>query len=629
MKNDSKEEFIETLDFDSGTSLNEKAKENGEDTVEMLDFETDQKVSNEIDEMLDFIDLNEVKKDKSEKEINELLDSAGNKQNKVEITASDKKLDEYVPSIKDFNIKNAKTRKIVKKVMLYVIIVMLVGFEFFINKTGDLLNDLIVYASDNDPIRIIEDDKYGYIDYTGDVVVNPKYTYGEEFVNGYAIVRDSSSLPLIIDKGGKVVAKSGTYFSLYRAGTDIIASKITDDGLKYGILDKSLKEKTDFEYDLISSEDGCYSFTIDNTVGIINLDGDVVFTYKLTDSDDKAITVKASSVTDDDYVTYAVVTVNKTSQIVNLNDGTSVYSPTLNEITPLENNVFEEDVNGNKRYVYVYDNEVVLELDGYNSLSLQSISAGVLKAINGNYDYEYISTKTKGQIDENITEDNSFYGDDVFMYYSYNVTRKANDIVLVKNGEAYKTIEADFTVSSPFQNGFAIIKYDDGTYGYLSEDGELLNDERYVEAQSFDSYGDAIAKTSSGYGVINQDGDVIIKFENEDVKMASSEVKQKTESNRNNVFYAVKKDSMYVLYDSNANSVKELHYIDVLFDDKYPVVKLSNDSQDLLLTTENLNEISLTSFNNEYEAHDNYIIVKNEYYNYNGKLIYTNDSIES
>ena len=139
---------------------------------------------------------------------------------------------------------------------------MLLGFEFFINKTGEALNDLIVYASDNQPIRIVQNDKYGYIDYTGDKIVNPKYNYGENFIKGYAIVKNSSNLPLIIDKGGKEAVKTGEYFSLYRANTDIIASKVTKKGLKYGILDANLKTKTDFIYDAISYKNGVYTIVL-------------------------------------------------------------------------------------------------------------------------------------------------------------------------------------------------------------------------------------------------------------------------------------------------------------------------------------------------------------------------------
>ncbi len=197
-------------------SEDESIELSAQETVEMLDFENDIKVSSEIDEMLDFIEITP-KKSQNE-ELEELLDTVSNSETVLKIEEPNSKIDEYIPSIKDFNIKSAKTRKIVKKAMLYVIIVMLLGFEFFITKANNTLDDIRVYASDTDPIKIVQNDKYGYIDYTGRKVVNPKYSYGEDFINGYAIAKDSSNLPFILDKGGNEVAPVGTYFSLYRAG---------------------------------------------------------------------------------------------------------------------------------------------------------------------------------------------------------------------------------------------------------------------------------------------------------------------------------------------------------------------------------------------------------------------------
>ena len=614
-----KDEEIETLDFEDN-------KPSLDDTVEMLDFEADKKISNEIDEMLDFLDV--TPKNDGENKASELIEkiTEDKEKTKIELDAGKEKLEEYKPSIKDFNIKSAKTRKYVKKGMLYVIIVMLLGFEFFINKTGDALNDLVVYASDNEPIKIEENAKYGYIDYTGDKIVNPKYLYGEDFIKGYAIVKNGSDLPLIINKGGKEVVKAGEYFSLYRANSDIIASKVTKDGLKYGILDSNLKEKTPFKYDVISYKNGVYSYVLDNDVGLINEDGKKIYTYKLTDRDDKGIDVTPSSVTSDNYQRYGVVKVNKTSLIVNLKDGKVVSSPTLNEIVPEENNVFYEVIaSGSKRYMYVEDNKIILESETYNSVSIPSIKTGILKAINNSFKYEYISTKTQSEIKKDLSDNNSFYGDNIFMYTDYDAKKRVNTINLVKEGVVFKTISPDFEVYKPYKNGFAIIKYKDGTYGYLNENGDLLNDTHYIEAGEFDSYGDAVAKTENGYGVINKDGKTIINFENSEIKMASSNVKLKSLANRNNVFYAVRKENGYRLYNSKGKKFNNVVYNDITFDENYPILKLSTDENDILITTEDKNKIGLTSFNTNYEAHENYIIIKNEYYNYKGKLIYTKE----
>lgn len=612
-----KDEEIETLDFEDN-------KPSLDDTVEMLDFEADKKVSNEIDEMLDFLDVST--NDNKENEVNELIEkiTEDKEKTKIELDAGKEKLEEYTPSIKDFNIKSARARKYVKKGMLYVIIVMLLGFEFFINKTGDALNDLVVYASDNEPIKIEQNDKYGYIDYTGDKIVNPKYLYGEDFIKGYAIVKNGSDLPLIINKGGKEVVKAGEYFSLYRANSDIIASKVTKDGLKYGILDASLKEKTPFEYDLISYKNGVYTYVSKNNVGLINENGKKIYTYKLTDRDDKGIDVTPSNVTNEDYQRYGVVRVNKTSLIVNLKDGKVISSPTLNEIIPEENNIFYEVIaSGSKRYMYVEDNKIVLESETYNSLSIPSIETGIIKAINNSYSYEYISIKTLTEIKKQLAETDIFYGDGIFVYNDYDSKKRINTIKLVKDGSVFKTITGDYKIYKAYKNGFAIVQYSDGKYGYLNEDGDLLNETHYLETGEFDLYGDAIAKTDTGYGVINKSGKIIIKFENQEIRGATEKVKLNSIADRNNIFYAVRYDNAFRLYNNKGKKIDDTLYNDVQFDNNYPILKLSTEEEDFIMTVPNNGKINLTSFNTNYEAHKNYIIIKNEYYNYKGKLIYT------
>lgn len=618
-------EEVETLDFD----MDDKSPK---DEIEMLDFEIDRKISDEIDEMLDFMDTPKVKEDNNNEieQLESLLETSKNDKTDVEIDASLEKLDDYEPSLKDFNIKNALTRKIVKKSMLYIIIAMLIGFEFFITKSGDALNNLVVYASDNQPIKIVQNEKYGYIDYFGDKIVNPKYTYGEDFLKGYAIVKNTSNLPLIIDKGGKEVVKTGDYFTIYRAKTDIIVSKVTKKGLKFGILDANLKKKTDFEYDSITYKDGVYTFVKDNTVGLINESGKEVYSYKLTNKEDKTIDVVPCPVTNIDYQRYGVVTINSSSFIVNLNDGTNVYSPTLDQIVPVQNNVFYKlSQDKIKTFIYVENNKVLVESESYNSLSIDSIETGVLKAINTNYNYEFISTKTLEQLSKGLTNEDTYYGDGVFVYNAHNYKRNKDALVFVKNGEAYKTLDKTYSIYKPFKNGVATVKFEDETYGYINEDAELITDKRFISVTDFDEYGEAIAQTNDGYGVINKNGKTIIEFENEEIKMASNEVKTSSISNSTNVFYAVKKSGKFNLYNSKGKKVNKERYTDVILDEHYPIIKVATDIKDSIIIAENFKEISLTTFNAKYEAYENYIIIKNEYYNYKGKLIYVDNSKES
>ena len=623
---------IEILDFD--LSDEPEVEKNDitldEEEIEMLDFELDQMVSNEIDEMLDFFDDDEAPLTEEivvEESLNELLENIKPTIDKVEIVANEEALEEYIPSLKDFNIKSAKKRKVVRKAMVYTIIVMLMGFQFLISNAGETLNELRVYASSNDPIRVIQNNKYGYIDYTGTKITNPKYLYGEKFVKGYAIVKNSSNMSLIIDKGGNEVVESGKYFSMFRAGEDIVAAKNTKAGLKYGILDANLKTKVKFEYDSIIYTEDVYTFKNNNTVGVINKSGKVIYEYELTDNDDKSINVVASSVTNKDYERYAVVTVNSSSQIINLNDGSIVTKPTLNLITPEENNIFYETKKKSKVYYYVQNNDVIFESDDYISMKIDSIESGVIKALNNSYDYEFISTKTLKKIDD-INEKESYIGENIFVYKTYDFNSNSNKYAFVNNGKTINTIKANFTFENSFKNGIAIVKYNDGTYNYINEQGEFISELKFVSVTEFDKAGEAIAQTKDGYGVINKEGKIIIPFENNDVKMVSYKVKVKSSALDNDVFYAVKKDKKYVLYNSKGKKVNRTYYNDVIFDEEYPLFKASTDIYDYLITSEKLSEMILPSIDTKYKAYKNYIVINNKYYNYNGKMIYVSKDIE-
>ena len=285
-----------------------------------------------------------------------------------------------------------------------------------------------------------------------------------------------------------------------------------------------------------------------------------------------------------------------------------------------------QDKTGNKNYLYVYNNDVIVERMNVSSISVPSITSGVITVLNKDYTYEYISATSKEKIKKNLSKENVYYADNYFIYNNYNYKINKEEFVFVSNGVIKKIINKDFTIESNFINGIATIRFDDGMYSYINEEGNIITELKFVQADSFDKYGDAIAKTSEGYGILNKDGKIVIPFENKEIKMLNSNVKIKNQTD-SNVFYAVKKDNRFALYNSKGKRRGNDFYNDIIFDEKYPLFKASNDAYDLLITSKDLDEIKLTSFNSEYKAYENYIIVKNEYYNYNGKNIYTDNSI--
>ena len=161
----------------------------------------------------------------------------------------------------------------------------------------------------------------------------------------------------------------------------------------------------------------------------------------------------------------------------------------------------------------------------------------------------------------------------------------------------------------------------------MDTDGKIITDKHFIEVNSFDFFGEAIAKTNDGYGVINKSGKEIISFDNIDLKMVGENVKKNSASLTNNVFYAVKKDNRYALYNKNGKRYDNKYYNDVLFDNDYNIVKVSSDLYDMIIFPSTKKSINITSFNTEYKAYSDYIIIKNEYYNYKGKLIYVDKTI--
>lgn len=598
-----------------------KEKNTLNDDVETLDFE----VSNEIEEVLDFVET--PKKDKKEnKFLDDILSNAKKDKQDISIDLTKEKLDEYKPSLKDFNIKSAKKRKIVKKVLVYTIIVMLFTIEFLIEKAGNTLNDLKVYASNNNPIRIILNEKYGYIDNSGNKLVNPKYLYGEEFIDGFAIVKNGSNLPLIIDKGGKVVEESGKYFSIYRADKNIIASKATKDGLKYGVLSSYLKKFIPFKYDTLYYVDGVYTYSKENEVGIINKEGKEIYKFELTDKDDKIINIDISKINDKKFNQYGVVKVNSSSVIINVETGKVVFGATLENVVVDNNNVFYIEDKNKKRYLYVYNDEIVLESDTYSSITVDSIGSGIIKAINNKFKTEYISVKTKEQLDKTISSNSVCFGDNIFVYKTRDYKKNKNVYNLVKNGEVYNTLYDIYGINKCYSNGLMIVKYEDGKYGIVDEEGKFINKEHYDSVEKFDKFGDAIVTQNGNYGVINKNGKEVLKTKYDYIVMAPYNTKVITSNNSFNVFYAAKNKNEYELYNKNGKKVDKETYNDVLFDEKYPIVKLATSYDDKILLIENNKKVTIPTFTYEYQAFENYIIIDKEYYNYNGKMIYMDNS---
>ncbi len=591
-----------------------------EDKDDIID-DSDEKLSKTIIDTLDIIDDTPSKK---AEEFETILSNVKEKE-KADIIPKAEKIVDYKPGIRDLYIKNKRTKVLLTKAFSVIIICILLFSQFFISKVGDVLDSIIIYATNDKPIKIVENSRIGYIDAYGARIVNPKYIYGEDYVKNYAIVKNSNNLPLVIDRVGNEKFFVGEYFSLYRNNNYIIASKITKKGLKYGVFSSNLDTVVKFNYDLISAYDYCFSYVKGNTVGIINLNGKEIFIYKLNDEDNKKIYVRVSK-SDNNNQIYGVVTVNETSSIINLITGKVVYNSTLNSIESKGNNLFLEinkNNNNNKKYIYIYDDKQLVNTDEYINITIPNITSGVIKVINKNQKVEFLYANTLRPVSSKLLEEDTFYGEDIFLYKTYDYKKSKVMYSGIKNFENIFNVYVP-SVRSGFVNGFAIIANSDNKYNFIDKNGNILSDQYYDDVTAFSLTGYAIVKSNNKYGVINKYGKLAIKFEYDEIVGFNDRALKYAFLNTKKNIFGLKKDNKYIITDMSGNKILDKEYSRIKFDKKYDVIKLENDNA-YLYSFKKEKLIKISSFDINYKSHENYYEIDNKLYNYSGKLIYDKD----
>ncbi|MDR1898040.1 MAG: WG repeat-containing protein [Prevotellaceae bacterium] len=118
-------------------------------------------------------------------------------------------------------------------------------------------------------ITSIDFEKYGFIDQSGEVVIDIKYDIAHDFQGGLAVVKEENSDYGIIDKTGNTVLP--LEYSAIEIKRDYIVLKKRDSG--YGIMDKSGKVICPLKYDeIIFSKEGYTTFRQSNGYGVISPD---------------------------------------------------------------------------------------------------------------------------------------------------------------------------------------------------------------------------------------------------------------------------------------------------------------------------------------------------------------------
>ena len=494
--------------------------------------------------------------------------------------------------------------------------VSVLGVYIFINN---------VNANEVNLIKIEENSKVGYIDDEGEIIVRPKYLYGSDYYKGYAVVRNYNNLYGILDGEGKNEIAFGNIFSANLYGNRYIVSKFTNEGLKMGLLDSNLKEVTRFKYDNLSySKSDVFMFTEGEEMGILNKDGKEIYTYKVDEVDDRNISVEVSNLTGDSTSDlYAKIKINESSTIINTKTGKEVYKYTLDDIYVLDNNVFYvKNDSGSNRYFVIKDDKIVYETSEYRRIRIEDLNSNIAIAIKEDSTIDYIDLLTKQKINQNGNTKYT-YSDGIILEEVFNFSLGKNEFIIKNPSKTLGTVSDIDPVDDIFVNGYMKINTSNEKYSYINKKGDIITRKEYETASDFNENGYAVVSNNGEYGVINGNGKEIIGTKYDEIIMIDTDLFNNIKKNTKEELFIFQNNGKYGIINSDEKVV-----IKAIYDSfkeittKYPIIQARYNNEDIIINLNILKELTIP-INGDVEIYNNYIISNNEYYNYNGDLIYS------
>lgn len=333
-------------------------------------------------------------------------------------------------------------------------------------------------------LKYKDDEKYGLIDYKGNVVVKAEYDniYALPGVHNNIIVEKEGKKGLVNSKLKKLVIEEA-YTSIELLSENYSEGYIVSNGEKYGIINSDGKVILECNYDKILKFVGNKQYEIFNGIDniIINNKGEEVLNIGAK---------TAISVNNDNYIfmyenKYGIS--NSSNEII--------VNPEYEYLKYAFGSYYIISKNG-KFGIISDDGQIKLEL---NYLDISYIAdANIIKLekennktdlMDGNFE-----VKLSDVIVSEINVDNGYIRvreNDEYNYYNFKFEK-------ISNKEAMPT------------HTLFMVK-EDGKYGYINKDGEKIVDAIYDDAKEQNQYGYCAVKKDGVWGVIKSDGTLILE----------------------------------------------------------------------------------------------------------------------
>lgn len=530
------------------------------------------------------------------------------------------------PEISIDNISNLSIeKKSIHKISKYAVLLPIFAFvsTLFL---GVYLFTSNIKADTNNLIRVEKNNKVGYIDSEGNMVISPKYLGGTDYYKGLAIVKNQNDLLGVINNSDSLISSFGNYFYIERFSNRYIVSKFTSNGLKLALLNTNFDELTRYKYDNLSyASNNTFVFVRDNTLGILNSKGKEIYTYESDDVDDKNISIEISKITDENIEPkYAKIKVNDSSTIVNIKNGKIIYKYTLDEINVLDNNVFyikTKDSESNNKYIVVNNDKIVFQSDFYKRVRVDDYNSNVIIGVKENITYDYIDMKTRNVLNENNSFD-YYYGDGIILKKDYDDSSNIAKFEVIKDGKVISNINNINPITGEYHNGFLkLADYDNKVY-FIDENGKTINEDKYDTATNFNDFGYSIVSKDNFYGVLDSKGKLIIPINYTNIEFLDNDLfKLLKEKYKKELFIYSLNDLKGIIDKENQIKIKEKYSDFSYLTLKNPIILGNNSKEDKLINLDSNLVYDINVFEKP-KIYNEYFTIGTKYYNYEGKKIY-------
>lgn len=251
------------------------------------------------------------------------------------------------------------------------------------------------------PIVIYKDDRAGYINSKGEVLIEPMYDSAGEFYGGFAPVCVDETYKIINEKGETIVTAQTKEVPSYDMDYDVW---IIDNNL-YG------NEMQKLVTNVKNESNGLYSFVDDvaSKVGLVNNLGEVLHSAL-----GESIEVDVGKAYENDV--YALVRIpNSEDVIISTKAKKIVYTSAANTIKNEHDAIFSVTVNGATKFLYFNEGNLLKEFDGVNDVSMFNYKKGILEISKDGVEY-YYDTINSTELDDadydfsSAADDEKYYG---------------------------------------------------------------------------------------------------------------------------------------------------------------------------------------------------------------------------